>query len=131
MLCEDLSLVEEVADLIGNEKDRDKLAQYLVYTVGSRNQAQLVALAKALVSKEISQSTEKELNLADGGSMAARVFGFHCQLVCTEYLKSLLAGLVEELTEAKEELKPNSDALMEHCQKILSSILKSLLTAPP
>lgn len=80
------------------------------------------------------------LDFQFAGSVTQFAFSVYCQvrlsfaligkLICVEYLKALLTPFNEELLEAKEDLKPNSDRLMEVTQKILASILKSLSSSP-
>jgi len=128
LLTEEEQMMQIVLDLVTTEKDRDKLLQSFVYIISSKDQRRMASLIKSSITKEINQHADFLID----SSICGKLFNFHCTLVCGDYLKSVItgSGILDELQDSKDEVKPHSDQLMEMTQKVLSAIFKDLITAP-
>lgn len=64
--------------------------------------------------------------------MTNRLLSNYCQILfpSTDYMKELSTALIEELSDGKDDLKANSDALMEQTNKFLNSVIKSFSNMP-
>jgi len=104
------------------KKEKDKVAQSLIQVFST--------YSHKAASSIISSTAIKEPIISD--SMSIKLFSSYCQIVfqLNEYLKNLLYPLLDELCEYKEEVKGNSDALMECTQKMVNGIAKSFSTLP-
>lgn len=132
----------EVIDIVNSEKDKDKIIQSLIYILTSYNQKKAINLIKTCIQKDITKNIIGSYfflfiikiickildNIED--TISGKTFKFYCEMICNRYINNLLQPIYEEFNEIKEELKPNSDRLLDNTQKILSIILKSLTSLP-
>jgi len=126
LLAEEEKLVAEIADLANQDRD-EKMLSALVYILTSADPSKTTALIKSCITREIMHPLDSLLT----ESMTCQLFKEFGALISGNYLKELLVPFIEELNESKEELKPNSDKLMEITQKLLANILKSLTSTCP
>jgi len=125
MLKEEDQLLNEIGELASQEKDKEKFGQAFVHVLIGSKQS-VVTLIKNSLQRELPLCSD--VTLLEG--MGGRIFQEFCKQICSEYLSGLFTPIITELAEAKEDLKPNSDRLMETTQKVLAATLKSLSTCP-
>jgi len=126
LLIEEDNLTTETALLAMQEKEKDKLSHSLIYILATSNAKKAGTLVRSCIQREFSNSAEFSVADSTGG----KFFQLLCPLVCGEYLKELLSPHIDELAELKEDFKPFSDKLLDHSQKILGQIVRSLPSLP-
>lgn len=126
LLTEEDSIVKYTTELSFKDKEKEKIAAALVNIMATNEPRKAVVVVKEWIAVEstedpgtlsisvdgISHSRCKEFALTD--STSAKTFAAFCQTLCCDYVKHLLEPVIDELNtlDSKDELKPNSDPLM-------------------
>jgi len=107
----------------------DKLAQSLVIICHCRNRDEVIPeFIKEFLLRDLNSDPKDPKYQHDG--MASRTFLPYANLIGSEFMTKMLTPLLQYCNEIKEDLKPNSSALMEAIVKFSTQIVNCVPQLP-